>query len=90
MSDDFRKFVAMQMLSLAVVLVSLGSMAFVLIQHQAGRYGTIVATAVTVGFVLLGYATVSVGVAIAGSGYCRAFWQLFGFDFSPDKDGETA
>jgi len=88
--EEIRKFAALQMLSLSVVIVMMGAIGFVLLQHQAGRYETLESTMVTVGLMVLGYATSSVGVAITSGGYCRSFWQLVGLDFSPDKEGETA
>lgn len=47
--------------------------------------------------VLTGLGVYSIAVALLNAGYCRAFWQLLGYDFAADdpdaevvKDGDSA
>jgi len=42
------------------------------------------------GYAVMAQVLATFAVGLNHSGYARAFWQLLGYDLSPDEPGETA
>jgi len=88
---EHRQILGILVMLSGMIVAAMALSMFVLFLVVIGEFGHVGASVLFIGYATLGYAVSSVGLAFVKEGYNRAFWQLLGYDFSPDDTpGETA